>query len=189
MYLEMTKKSLEDQYQIDLIEDNTTPILIDLDTMPDNEVIINDDVKSILRNLIITTQVDKKEIGFIIYGKEISHNHVVLNKIEVSDGDLSSFKVNFGEEVTRHLKEVIDENLDERTVVVHGHTHPKVTDYYMNFSLGDLASYMEFTNTIIDFKEKNMQLIGMILLPDGQIKIAYYNPFDNRFYKMDNINF
>lgn len=187
MYIEKTINSIKKQYGVELIENSSTPVVIEFEKMPDNEVIISDDVRSVLRNLIITTQVDEKEIGFIIYGKEISHNHILLNKIEVSDGDLSSFRVNFNSSITSSLKQVIDENLDERTVVVHGHTHPNVNTYYKYLSLGDLACYMEFTYKISDFENKNMQLVGMVLFPDGEMKIVYYNPYDEFFYEMDNI--
>lgn len=187
MYLIKTKEALDSQYNSNLLVNSATPVTFTLDTMPDNQIIIKDNVKSVLTNLVITTQVDLKEVGFIIYGKEYEHNKVILSEIQVSDGTLSSFKVNFGSRITDYLKDVIEENLDEKTVIVHGHTHPNINAYSSFFSLGDLASYMEFTYNIDDFKNKNLQLIGMILTSDGKIKTAYYNPYDNRFYKMDNI--
>ena len=138
-----------------------------------------------IQNIALTTQVDEKEIGFLLYGKEFLPNQVYLSKIVLSDAPLKSITAEFGKEITEELHQIIDENLDQRLVVVHGHSHPKISSKYSCFSLGDLSSYVELTESVIDFKEKNVQLVGCLVLPEGTINFIYYNPEDDKFYKFD----
>lgn len=55
------------------------------------------------------------------------------------------------------------------------------------FSLWDLASYVELTKMVPDFETKNMQLVGCLVTPDTEIRFAYFNPADDKFYGFETI--
>ena len=114
-----------------------------------------------------------------VTGLEIAEDGTILYRIvETFDKEYYS---------TESLKTMIDENLDVRTVIAHGHSHPNISPFYQNFSLKDLASYVCLTEIVEDFKLKNMQLVGCLVLPEGQVKFAYFNPSDNKFYDFEKI--
>lgn len=186
-FLEKTYKSLQSNYNFDGIVNEHTPVNVNFLEMPDNKVIINKEVIEEIKQIGRITFEEKKEIGFILYGKEFEHNKVYINNISISDGNLDNMSVIFGDNITKELETVIDENLDVKTVVVHSHSHPDISNSYKCFSLGDLSSYLEFTLKIEDFKVKNMQLIGCLLTDIDNLKFIYYNPYDDNFYEMKNI--
>ncbi len=187
-FLEKTIKSLEEQYQVSLEKEPNAAIdQISFEHLKNSQVVFNKDVWSMIQNIALTTQVDAKEIGFLLYGKEFLPNQVYFSKIVVSDAPLKSIETVFDEEITTDLKMKIDENLDNRIVVAHGHSHPKISPKYQYFSLGDLASYYELTEEVPDFKSKEMQLVGCLVTPDLPIQFVYYNPENNKFLDFEKI--
>lgn len=188
VFLDKTIESILKHYNILLENDRSVPVEnISLDHLKNSRVVFKQEVWAVLQNIALTTQVDKKEIGFLLYGKEFLPNQVYFNKIILSNAPLKSIQTEFDQEITEHLKQSIDENLDERTVVAHGHSHPKISEKYEFFSVGDLACLYELTENVHDFKDKTMQLVGCLVTPDRPIQLMYYNPADCKFYDMERI--
>ncbi len=181
-FLEIARLSLEGNYGLTLPSDASVAINVDFDHLKTSRVVFSEFVFAKLQNIAFTTQVDAKEIGFLLYGKEFLPNQVYFYKISFSDAPLKSVVAEFGDAITKELEEVIDANLDARTVVAHGHSHPKLSSSYRSFSLGDLAAYIELTERVEDFKIKDMQLVGCLVTPDAPVKFAYFNPADDKFY-------
>jgi len=186
-YLNIAKESLKKYYGLDLVEDEVNSVDISFDFLKTSRVVFSKSCWEVIQNIMITTQVDEKEIGFLLVGKEFLPNQVYFSEVRLSDAPLKSNVTDFGEEITSFLKMMIDENLDVRKVIAHGHSHPKTSSFYQNFSLQDLASYVGLTESVEDFKVKNMQLVGCLVLPDGQVKFAYFNPADNKFYGFESV--
>lgn len=186
-YLNITKESLKKYYGLDLVKDEVNSVDIDFDFLSTSRIVFNRSVWETLQNIMITTQVDTKEIGFLLVGKEFLPNQVYFSEVILSDAPLKSNVTDFGEEITYFLKTVIDENLDIRCVIAHGHSHPNISEFYQNFSLKDLAGLVELTFSVEDFKLKNMQLVGCLVLPEREVKFVYFNPSDNKFYRFKNI--
>lgn len=180
-YITKTIESLKLTYEINIENQITAPIDISWESLKNGRVVIKKEVWEMLQNIAITTQVDTKEIGFLLYGKEFLPNQVYINKILLSDAPLKSIETEFDKEITEDLKEKIDENLDDRTLVAYGHSHPKISEYYDKFSLKDLANLVELTEKVEDFKNKEMQLIGCLVTPDLPIQFIYYSPDKNKF--------
>ena len=175
VFLDKTIESILKHYNILLENDRSVPVEnISLDHLKNSRVVFKQEVWAVLQNIALTTQVDKKEIGY-------------FNKIILSNAPLKSIQTEFDQEITEHLKQSIDENLDERTVVAHGHSHPKISEKYEFFSVGDLACLYELTENVHDFKDKTMQLVGCLVTPDRPIQLMYYNPADCKFYDMERI--
>lgn len=185
-YLKKACTSLFRDYAKECVLDISFPIEgVEFDSLKTSRIVFSKEVWSMIQNIALTTQVDEKEIGFLLYGKEFLPNQVYLSKIVLSEAPLKSITAEFGKVITEELHQIIDENLDQRLVVVHGHSHPKISNKYSCFSLGDLSSYVELTESVLDFKEKNVQLVGCLVLPEGTIDFIYYNPEDEKFYKFD----
>jgi len=188
IFLEKTIESLQKYYQKSFPLQSNAPIEeVSFEHLQNSRIVFQKEVWEMIQNIALTTQVDTKEIGFLMYGKEFLPNQVYFNKIILSDAPLKSIETEFGQGITEDLKTKIDENLDERTVVAHGHSHPKISEKYQYFSLGDLASYYELTEAVPDFQSKEMQLVGCLITPDLPIQFAYYNPADNKFYDFETI--
>lgn len=186
-YITNTLKSLKETYNIELDNNLNTPIDIEWEHLKNSRIVIKKEVWEALQNIALTTQIDTKEVGFLLYGKEFLPNQVYINDIELSTSPLKSIEVEFDKDITENLKTKIDENLDERTLVAHGHSHPKISDDYDKFSLKDLSNLVELTYQVEDFKTKEMQLIGCLVTPDLPIKFIYYNPENNKFLDFERI--
>lgn len=186
-YVVKTIESLRKNYNIDLDDSLNGPIDVEWNHLKNSRVVIKKEVWSSLQNVALTTQIDTKEVGFLLYGKEFLPNQVYINDIVLSHSPLKSIETEFDEEVTLDLKTRIDENLDARTVVIHGHTHPKISNHYDKFSLKDLSNLVELTEKVEDFKIKEMQLVGCLLIPDLPIKFIYYNPENDNFFDFGRI--
>jgi len=186
-YVLKTMKSLKETYNIELDNNLNTPINIELEYLKNSRIVIKKEVWEMLQNIALTTQIDSKEIGFILYGKEFLPNQVYINDIVISSSPLKSIEVDFDKDITEDLKTKIDENLDSRTVVVYGHSHSKISEDYDKFSLKDLASLVELTEKVEDFRTKEMQLVGCLITPDLPIKFIYFNPENNKFLDFERI--
>ncbi len=187
-YLDKTIVSFQKHYQVGFAMDVNTAIEgISLEHLKNSRVVFQKEVWERIQNIALTTQIDTKEVGFLLYGKEFLPNQVYLNKLVLSDAPLKSIETEFGKLATEDFLMRIDENLDERTVVVYGHSHPKITEKYQYFSLQDLANLYELTEEITDFQTKNMQLIGCLVTPDVPVQFIYYNPADEKFYDFERI--
>ena len=180
-YVLKTIESLKETYNIESIDNLNAPIDLELEHLKNSRIVIKKEVWEALQNVALTTQIDTKEVGFLLYGKEFLPNQVYINNIELSSSPLKSIEVEFDKEITENLKIKIDENLDERTLVAHGHSHPKISENYDKFSLKDLSNLVELTEKVEDFKTKEMQLIGCLITPDLPLKFIYYNPENNKF--------
>lgn len=185
--LNIAKESLKKYYGLDLKLDGSNCVDVCFDFLNASRVVFSKNVWEKLQNIMITTQVDTKEIGFLLVGKEFLPNQVYFNEVILSDAPLKSNVADFGKEITSFLKTMIEENLDVRTVIAHGHSHPNISEFYQNFSLSDLAGYVELTFSVEDFRLKNMQLVGCLVLPEGEVKFAYFNPDDNKFYAFESV--
>ncbi len=182
-YLAFALSSLEEHYHHTFVKDVSTPIEgVSLDALKTSRIVFQKEVWERLQNIALTTQVDEKEIGFLLYGKEFLPNQVYFFDIVLSDAPLKSIVAEFDPVTCQELQDVIERNLDARTVVAHGHSHPKINEKYSFFSLGDFASYVELTKTVPDFQSKDMQLVGCLVTPDTPIQFAYFNPADDKFY-------
>ena len=187
-YLDRARQSLFDFYQVNYPVDKNIAVKdICFDHLKNSRIIFKREIWESIQNISLTTQVDEKEIGFLLYGKEFLPNQVYFHQIVLSDAPLKSIETEFGKEITEDLKVRIEENLDERTVVAHGHSHPKISVDYGFFSLGDFSSYVELTMKVLDFRNKNMQLVGCLVTPDLPVLFIYFNPADGKFYDFSSI--
>lgn len=180
-YVLKTIESLKESYNIELGNNLNGAIDLEWEHLKNSRIVIKKDIWENLQNIALTTQIDTKEVGFLLYGKEFLPNQVYINNIELSTSPLKSIEVEFDKNITDNLKTKIDENLDARTVVIYGHSHPKISSDYDKFSLKDLSNLVELTEKVEDFKIKEMQLVGCLITPDLPIKFIYFNPANNKF--------
>lgn len=170
-------------YIVNIDKGENYPVEIEFDKLNNSRIVLSDKVKEKFKNISLTTIVDKKEIGFFAYGMEYLDNQVVLNEVMVSDGLLKSDVTEFGPIITEQLKRRINSVVDNREVVCFGHSHPNISNEYNCFSLGDLVGIRNLTLKNNEFKNKDMQLIACLISDD--YKFIYYNPDDDKFYKID----
>ena len=182
--VESVIESLKRDYNY-IVEDDydNEPIEIEFDRLENSRIVLSDKVKEIFKNISLTTIVDKKEIGFLAYGMEYLDNQVVLEEVIISDALLKSEVTEFGPLITEQLKRRINSVVDDREVVCFGHSHPNISDEYNCFSLGDLVSVRDLTLKNKEFIDKDMQLIACLI--SDYYKFIYYNPDDDKFYRID----
>lgn len=185
--MDLVIDSIYKDYNILLDDDPSNPIEIEFETLSNSRIVINKEIMEKLNNIALTTKSLDKEIGFIMYGKEYSGNQVLFNDITISDADFKSAITEFGPKITEELQRKIEENLDERTVVCYGHSHPDISEDYKKFSLSDLASLVELTEKNPDFKNKDIQLLGCLVTDN--LKFIYYDPEDNSFNSIEKVEY
>ena len=81
----------------------------------------------------------------------------------------------------------IDNNLNSNFVVCHGHSHPSISKFHQNFSLGDFASYIEMNQNNSAFRNKQIELTSCLVTSTGDINFLFYDNISDNFYRFTNV--
>ena len=112
-----------------------------LPNMPQGSVVIlSDEIKEILKLIQQKTTREKKEIPFFLYGKTKGQT-VFFNHIDADLDNLSGVEADFSSLISELQNFINNSKKDGTDIVAHGHSHPETSNYYRNFSLGDMNAY------------------------------------------------
>lgn len=157
-----------------------------LPDMPRGSVaIISEDVYEIMRVIEMATHRDNAEFPFVLYGRT-SGQTVFFDDI---DADYSASESSIETKYTSRMvdglsKFVKDSPKDGTRIVAHGHTHPRIGGYYLNFSLGDMISYMQMRKSNPVFDTSQIELCS-VLLTGGNYNFLFYD--GNDYYKFNQV--
>lgn len=146
-------------------------------------VIIADNVQDIMRLIQEITTKSKKEIPFILYGKN-EGKIVFFDQIDVELDELSGIEADFSGLMPKLQDFINKSKKDGNDIVAHGHSHPEVGQYYNSFSLGDMNAYksMRFDNDV--FNSKKVELCSC-LLTGGNVNFLFFD--GNDYYKFNDV--
>ena len=156
-----------------------------LPVMPQGSaVILSQDVYEALSVVQDVTRDTNKEYPFFLMGR-VDGQVVYFDKFTADSKNSQGTVANFSQFLINKLTDFIAVSpKDGSRIVAHGHSHPKLSDYYLNFSLGDMTGYMEMQDDNPVFKSKQIELCS-VLLAGGNYNFLFYD--GNDYYKFSEV--
>ena len=150
-------------------------------------VVLSSSVYDALKTIRDVTNETNQEFAFFLYGQEIQDNVIEFTRFVTSGMNRQSTEASFDQTLVNDLQNQIGNNRNNGFVVAHGHSHPPIGQYYENFSLGDFASYMQMNENNSTFKNREVELVGCLVVPSGDINFVFYDNVNKNFYRITNV--
>ena len=164
-------------------EDNYPVKTSMLGVVPQGKVILSSDVAAFLDVVDDTTKETGREIAFLLFGK--TQEQVVYIDNYIVNGLSDSMNAHFSSAINSALQNFINSSEKDGTdMVVHGHSHPKLGNYYNNFSLGDMEAYTKFREANNVFNSNKIWLSSCLVV-DGNFNFLFYD--GNDYYKFNEV--
>ena len=166
-----------------------TPINSDIiNNMPNSKIILSEEVYGSLLGIQDVTNIEKKEVPFFLYGKEIENNVIEFDGFITSSSreNRQSTEANYNEKMEKDLINKLNNNRYNGFVVCHGHSHPR-GNFSENFSLGDFTSYIQMNQDNQVFKTKQAELTACLVTSTGDINFVFYDNTSDNFYRFTDI--
>lgn len=155
-----------------------------LPNMPQGSmVVITKEVKDILSLIQDKTQRDKKEVPFLLFGKN-EGQVVFIDDIDAELDNLSGVEANHANLLPALEKFINKSKKDGSDIVVHGHSHPMTSEYNKSFSLGDMNAYKDFRLDNGVFRTGKIELCSCLLV-DGNYNFLFFD--GNDYYKFNDV--
>ncbi len=164
-------------------EDNYPVKTSMLGVVPQGKVILSSDVAAFLDVVDDTTKETGREIAFLLFGK--TQGQVVYIDNYIVNGLSDSMNAHFSSAINSALQNFINSSEKDGTdMVVHGHSHPKLGNYYNNFSLGDMEAYTKFREANNVFNSNKIWLSSCLVV-DGNFNFLFYD--GNDYFKFNEV--
>ena len=160
-----------------------------INNMPNATIILSDKVYGSLQAIQDVTNKEDKEVPFFLYWRETVNNTIEFDDFFTNSNrdNRQSTEVVFNQIMIDDLTRRIDNNLNSNFVVCHGHSHPSISKFHQNFSLGDFASYIEMNQNNSAFRNKQIELISCLVTSTGDINFLFYDNISDNFYRFTNV--
>ena len=166
-----------------------TPINSDIiNNMPNSKIILSEEVYWALLGIQDVTNIEKKEIPFFLYGKEVENNVIEFDSYITSSSreNRQQAETNYDENMRNDLVNKLNNNRYNGFVVCHGHSHPRGS-FSENFSLGDFTSYIQMNQDNQVFKTKQAELTACLVTSTGDINFVFYDNTSDNFYRFTDV--
>lgn len=166
-----------------------TPINSDIiNNMPNSKIILSEEVYGSLLGIQDVTNIEKKEVPFFLYGKEVENNVIEFDNFITSSSreNRQSTEANYNEKMEKDLMDRLNNNRYNGFVVCHGHSHPRGS-FSENFSLGDFTSYIQMNQDNQVFKTKQAELTACLVTSTGDINFVFYDNTSDNFYRFTDV--
>ena len=160
-----------------------------INNMPNATIILSDKVYGSLQAIQDVTNKEDKEVPFFLYWRETVNNTIEFDDFFTNSNrdNRQSTEVVFNQIMIDDLTRRIDNNLNSKFVVCHGHSHPSISKFHQNFSLGDFASYIEMNQNNSAFRNKQIELTSCLVTSTGDINFLFYDNISDNFYRFTNV--
>ena len=153
-------------------------------TSKTSAVVLNNQVYKTLRNISDITNKQNCEVPFLLFGFiDFKNQQFVFNDIIVEYPTKSnSYEAVFSKyQNKQYAQYCMNATKAEGKIVAHGHSHPRIGSWYLNYSLADVNAYidMAFSETA-----KNVGICGC-LLTGGNFNFVFCDGVD--VYRCDNV--
>ncbi len=166
-----------------------TPINSDIiNNMPNSKIILSEEVYGSLLGVQDVTNIEKKEVPFFLYGKEVENNVIEFDSFITSSSrdNRQRAEANYDENMRNDLVNKLNNNRYNGFVVCHGHSHPRGS-FSENFSLGDFTSYIQMNQDNQVFKTKQAELTACLVTSTGDINFVFYDNTSDNFYRFTDV--
>ena len=160
-----------------------------INNMPNATIILSDRVHGSLQAIQDVTNKEDKEVPFFLYGRETANNTIEFDDFFTNSNrdNRQSTEAVFNQIMIDDLTRRVDNNLNSDFVVCHGHSHPAISRFHQNFSLGDFASYIEMNQNNSAFRNKQVELTSCLVTSTGDINFLFYDNVSDNFYRFTNV--
>lgn len=158
-----------------------------INNMPGGVIVLTDSVYQMLTDIQYLTVTGKKEFPFFLYGKETGDNQIVFDQFFTQSPSVQETSASYGSQMVTDLTKKISEKPSDKLVVGKGHSHPPIGDFYENFSVGDLAGDIQFTESNRVFSDGMAETVSCVVTPSGDINFVYYDRNVQNFYRFTNV--
>ena len=159
-----------------------------INNMPNSKIILSEEVYGALLGIQDVTNIEKKEIPFFLYGKEVENNVIEFDSYITSSSreNRQQAETNYDENMRNDLVNKLNNNRYNGFVVCHGHSHPRGS-FSENFSLGDFTSYIQMNQDNQVFKTKQAELTACLVTSTGDINFVFYDNTSDNFYRFTDV--
>lgn len=167
-----------------------TPINSDTITnMPSATIILSEKVYGSLQAIQDVTNEERREVPFFLYGRETANNVIEFDDFFTNSNrnNRQSTEAVFNQVMIDDLERRVNINLNTDFVVCHGHSHPSISEFHQNFSLGNFASYIEMNQNNSVFRNKQVELTSCLVTSTGDINFLFYDNVSDNFYRFTNV--
>lgn len=165
-----------------------TPINSDIvNNMPNAQIILSKQVYEMLLAIQEATNSTNQEFPFFLYGKEVGNNQIEFTEFMSASNNRQNAEASFNNTMINSLQNRINGNLNSGLVVCHGHSHPPISNFHQNFSLGKFTSFMQMNEENPVFKNRQVELISCLVTSTGDINFIFYDNVNQNFYRFTNV--
>lgn len=164
-----------------------------LKTLPDNEVVICEDVFKQLFDIAEKTNQTRCEHTFFLCcpSDYVQKNKCTITHFFEHNSNVKRRSAKFDDIMIKYVDGLADKvrsgKLKENVVLFIGHTHPAEGKWYDNFSFGDLDAYSKGVKNNDVYEDRKIETGGCMLTADGKIRMVFYDPKARDFYKFTSI--
>ena len=147
-------------------------------------VVLTNQVYKILQDISNITNKKNSEVPFLLFGFiDFKNQQFVFNDIIVQyPTESHSYEATFSKYQNKVYAEYcINATRAEGKIVAHGHSHPRVGRWYLNYSVADVNGYINMAYSEI---AKNVGICGC-LLTGGNFNFVFCDGVD--VYRCDNV--
>lgn len=158
---------------------------------PKHSVVLTNEVYETLEVIEDYNFRNKKEVPFILYGKETRGGAILFNDIDCDFRKLKDDNATFENIYEYCYLKIRRFSIDKERnkVICIGHTHPfSGNKVALNYSLTDFMSHVKFCEyPIFKDSEYNNKIFSLMKSVTEDYNFVYYNPNNNRFYKVPKV--
>lgn len=177
-YKDYYKKNIEGSFEETMSVNNNV-----LSVIGNGVVVLTEEVYQALLLVHKLTITKNEEIPFFLFGKEIGNNQILFNQFLLGNNNEYFYK----NQLIDNLSTKIDSADTNHLVICKGHSHPPIGLFYEHFSIGDLASDIQFEEENPVFERKKIELISCVITPSKDINFLYYDNKTQKFYRFSKV--
>ena len=149
-----------------------------------SRVVLSENVYQTLKSIADRTNQTRFETPFILMG----HNEgqtVIFDKCETNaTGNTDAYSASFDRHLSRKVSEFSSNAKEgEHKVLAHGHSHARIGNGYLNYSIADIDAYIKMHYDFPNIKDK-VDMVGC-LLTGGNFNFVFFDGNDT--YRFDNV--
>lgn len=147
-------------------------------------VVITDDVYQTMKMIGDISNEIKQEVPFLLFGhsegQTVIFDDIEADKSGSADNQEAVFSQELAGKLTRFCRNA---KKSENKIIAHGHSHPRIGNSYLNYSIADINAYIDLRDKN-DIVKNNVDVCGC-LLTGGNYNFVFYDGRDT--YRFDNV--
>lgn len=150
---------------------------------PEGRVILSEQVYDMLEAIADVANNSLEEVPFFLYGIESLDGTVEFTEFMSTTNEKNGETVAFSQDMVEYLQNRVEDEFNDGLVVCHGHSHPPLSKFHQNFTLGEFAGYMQINEENEIFRNKKVLLLGCVVTATGDVNFVMYDVRKKDFFR------